>query len=103
LLSAAEATLVNELGKLLLHHLFDLGDSLLESFLRSAGDMEVERGVLETSVSPISLPYAGACVSYCWGGHALVGVVVSSGGDILVRIKASTSSLQTTRYCGKIR
>lgn len=54
LLSAAEASLVNELGELLLHHLFDLGNGLLESLFRSARHMKIKRGVLEIRVSLIS-------------------------------------------------
>lgn len=33
LLSAAETALINKLRELLLHHLFDLGNGLLEAFL----------------------------------------------------------------------
>lgn len=54
LLPAAEAALVNELGELLLHHLFDLGDGLLESLLRSARHMKIKRGVLKIWVSLMS-------------------------------------------------
>lgn len=56
LLSAAETALVDELGELLLHHLFDLGNGLLEPFLRSARDMKVKRRVLDPSISHCSYP-----------------------------------------------
>lgn len=48
LLSTAEASLVDELGELLLHHLFDLLDGLLEALLRGARHVKVQRRVLNT-------------------------------------------------------
>ena len=43
---ATETAFVNQVGQFLLHHLFDLLDSLLEAFLGSAGDVEVQGRVL---------------------------------------------------------
>ncbi len=46
LISAAEAALVNELGKLLLHHILDLGNGLFQALLASACNVQVQRRVL---------------------------------------------------------
>ncbi len=46
LLAPTESTLIHELRELLLHQLSDLGHSLFESLLGSAGDVKVERRVL---------------------------------------------------------
>ena len=45
-LSATETALVDQVGQLLLHELIDFLHSLLETFLRCAGDVEVEWWVL---------------------------------------------------------
>lgn len=54
LLSTAEASLVDELRELLLHHLLDLLDGDLEAVLRCARHMEVQGRVLNTFVSRFS-------------------------------------------------
>lgn len=46
LFPASEAALVDQLGQFLLHKLINLLDSLLESFLRGTGNMQVQRWVL---------------------------------------------------------
>ena len=51
LVAASESAFVHKIGQLLLHHLFNLGNRLLEAGLRSARDVEVKRGVLATNVS----------------------------------------------------
>lgn len=43
---ASEAALVDQLRQFLLHKLFNLLDSLFESFLRRTGNMQVQRWVL---------------------------------------------------------
>ena len=43
---ATEATFVDQIREFLLHHLFDLLNSLFKAFLGSAGDVEVEGWVL---------------------------------------------------------
>lgn len=43
---AAEPTLINQVGELLLHEIVDDLYSLLKAFLTGAGHMKVERGVL---------------------------------------------------------
>jgi hypothetical protein len=78
---ATEATFVDQIRKFLLHHLFDLLDSCLQTFLRDAGNVEVERRVLEEmSACPSMLKVKTTHRSSC---QALVGVVISSGGNIL--------------------
>lgn len=44
---ATESAFVNQVGKLLLHHLFDLLNGEFEAFLRRAGDVKIERRVLD--------------------------------------------------------
>jgi hypothetical protein len=39
--SAAESSLVDQVGKFLLHQLFDLGDGLVQSIFGCAGDVKV--------------------------------------------------------------
>jgi hypothetical protein len=46
LVPAPKTALVDQLRELLVDEFFDLGDCLLESFLRRAGYMEVQRRVL---------------------------------------------------------
>lgn len=45
-LAAAESSLVNQIGEILLHELINLRDGLVETSLGGTGDMKVERGVL---------------------------------------------------------
>ena len=49
-LTAAETPFVNEVRKLLLHQLVDLRHRLVQPLFRGAGDVQVERGVLERSL-----------------------------------------------------
>lgn len=51
LVSATEAALVDEVGEFLLHELVDFLDGLFEAVLGGAGDVEVERRVLQASVT----------------------------------------------------
>lgn len=44
--AAAESPLVDEVGELLLHQFFDLGNRFLETFSVGAGDVKVQWGVL---------------------------------------------------------
>ena len=46
LLATTEPTLIDELGKLLLHHLLDLCDGFLETLFGLAGDVEIQGRVL---------------------------------------------------------
>lgn len=45
-LSPAESSLIDQIGKLLLHELIDQGDSFLEAFLVRARDVKIKRRVL---------------------------------------------------------
>jgi hypothetical protein len=47
LVSATEAALVDELGEFLFHHLLDLRDSFVQTFLCGAGYVQVQRRVLD--------------------------------------------------------
>jgi hypothetical protein len=47
LFTAAEAAFVDQLGQFLLHQLLNHGDSLLEAFFRRAGNVEIQRRILE--------------------------------------------------------
>jgi hypothetical protein len=49
LVPTTEASLVDKLGQLLLHHLVDLGDGFIQTFLCRAGYMEIQRRVLWTA------------------------------------------------------
>jgi hypothetical protein len=78
---ATETTFVDQVRKFLLHHFFDFLDSCLQAFLGNAGDVEVERWVLEEmSVCPLMLKVK---TTHRSSRQALVGVVISSGGNIL--------------------
>ena len=78
--TASETALVNEVGKILRHHLFDHLSSFVQTFLGLAGDAEVERRVLLV----VSRDRGGGGNSTNSSGrHVLVRVVFSSGGDIL--------------------
>jgi hypothetical protein len=46
-IAAAEAPLVDEVGEVLLHHLLDLGNGLLEAFFAGARDVQVQRRGLD--------------------------------------------------------
>lgn len=46
-LPSSKPSLVDKIGKLLLHHLLYLGYSLLKAILRSARDMQIQRWVLQ--------------------------------------------------------
>jgi hypothetical protein len=83
---ATEATLVDQIRKFLLHHLFDFLDSCLQTFLRDACDVEVKRRVLEEmSASPLILKVSSTHRS---SRHALVRVVISSGSNILKSVSS---------------
>lgn len=82
---AAEAALVDQIGQLLLHHFFDLLDSLFEAFLGGARYVKVERRVLG-KISVSSLNSKSRLFTHRSGGHALVRVVISSRGDILKHV-----------------
>lgn len=79
-LASSKASLVYQLGKFLLDKLIDLGNGRLQAALRRAGDVQVQRGILAESALA-----SGPCPHITYGGgcHAFVGVVVSTGGDIL--------------------
>lgn len=47
LIPTAEATLVNELRELLFHQLFNLGDGFIQALLCRAGNMKIQRGILQ--------------------------------------------------------
>jgi hypothetical protein len=51
LIPAPEPAFVDKLRELLLHQFLNLGNSLLQAFLGRAGDMEIQRRVLPTTVS----------------------------------------------------
>lgn len=55
LIAPAKAALIDQLREFLLHELPDFGNSSLETFLRRARDMKIQRRVLKRSISLISL------------------------------------------------
>jgi hypothetical protein len=79
---ATETAFVDQIGQFLLHHLFDLLYSQFEAFLGGAGDVEVKRWVL-ARMSLCSIKIRIPIVTHRSGGHALIGIIVSSRGDIL--------------------
>jgi hypothetical protein len=83
---ATETTFVDQIRKFLLHHLLDFLDSCLQTFLRDACNVEVERWVLEEmSACPINFKVKNTHRS---SRHALVGVVISSGSNILKSVSS---------------
>ena len=54
LVSATEASLVNQLGKFLFHHLLNFGDSLVETLLGRACHMQVQRRILYEDVREVA-------------------------------------------------
>lgn len=82
LISAAKTAIIYQLREILLDEFLNLLDSLLQAFLASAGNVEVERGVLARSAMSIpsskrrQITYSSCC-------HVLVGVVIAPSGDIL--------------------
>lgn len=54
LLTPPEPALVDELWELLLHQLFDFGNSSFESLLASAGHMQIQRRVLVMNLLALS-------------------------------------------------
>lgn len=87
LLATLEPAFVHQLWEVLLHELLDLLDGLLKTLLCLACDMQVEWRVLDifssakilfTIVQPGALTYGSS-------SHGLVGIVVASSGDILVK------------------
>jgi hypothetical protein len=56
LLTAAKATFVNKLGELLFHQFLNLGNSFLETFLASAGNVQVQGGILSYRLAAASSP-----------------------------------------------
>jgi hypothetical protein len=83
LVSATETALVDELGEFLFHHLLDLRDSFVQTFLRGAGYVQIQRRV-------------------SWRCHAFVGIVASTGGDIL-RKESSQSRFYIKQWRFKAR
>lgn len=78
LVTTAESTLVDKLWELLLHELLDFGNSRLQSLLGRAGNMQIERGVLEKADQQrhgpsddveSDLPQASPC--FCRGSNYL--------------------------------
>jgi hypothetical protein len=98
LVSTTEAPFINQLGKLLLHHLLDLGDGFLQAFLGRACHMQVKGRVLPPCVSS-GKAIARGVETNRRRGHALVGIVVATSGDILPESK-SQSMLPKTVVCG---
>jgi len=49
--TALETSLVNEIGQLLGHELFNLGDSFVETVFGDASDVKIERRVLYVDIS----------------------------------------------------
>lgn len=82
LVAAPEATLVDEVGQLLLHKLVDLLNGFVEAFLVGARDVEVEGRVLHESQSWSQTCFRALVGTYRARCHALVGIVISAGSDI---------------------
>jgi len=78
-LSTAETTFVYKVRKVLLHHLFDHLDSLVQAFFGGASDAEVQRRVL----FPLALSMRLCVFTYSSSCHVLVRVVFSASSDIL--------------------
>ena len=51
LLATAEPPFVNKLWQLLFHHIFEFSNCLVQTFFRYAGNMEIQRRILDDRVS----------------------------------------------------
>lgn len=82
LIPTTEATFVDQVGELLLHHIFDFLDGFFQSGLTRTGYVKVQRGVLGRSQLDIPTSCKNILIAYRGRGHALVGIIAASGRDI---------------------
>lgn len=73
LITALETSFIDEIGQLLGHELFDLGDSFVETVLGNAGDVKVERRVLHVDVSHDNTTFVKTTLLTCAVASALFG------------------------------
>lgn len=81
LIPAAETAFVDKLRQLLLHHLLDLGYSLVQAFFGRACNMEIQGRVLGTRLD-LKIEFL-SLATYRGRRHVLIRVVVSTRGNIL--------------------